>query len=63
MASKSRPVQTLLMPLFAIVMVTIAILASVIFLGYQVKVQLRRRRNLKHWERGEPLEGTGDWDD
>jgi hypothetical protein len=51
------------MPLFAIVMVTIAILASVIFLGYQVKVQLRRRRNLKHWERGEPLEGTGDWDD
>jgi hypothetical protein len=28
----------------------------------QVRTLRRRKRNLKHWENGEPLEGTGDWD-
>ena len=23
---------------------------------------LRRKRNIRHWEKGEPLEGVGDWD-
>jgi len=22
----------------------------------------RQKRNLVHWEKGEPLEGVGDWD-
>jgi hypothetical protein len=28
----------------------------------QVKELRRQKRNLRHWERGEPLEGAGDWD-
>ena len=32
------------------------------FLVRQVRELRRRKRNLKHWEKGEPLEGVGDWD-
>jgi hypothetical protein len=50
------------MPLPALVIVSIAIVGSVVFLVYQVKSLRRQRRNLRHWERGEPLEGVSDWD-
>jgi len=29
----------------------------------QVRDLLRQKRNLKHWERGEPLEKVDDWGD
>jgi hypothetical protein len=50
------------MPLPAIVVVSIACIGSVVFLGNQVRTLRRRKRNLKHWENNEPLEGVGDWD-
>jgi hypothetical protein len=43
-------------------MVTITTLGSIAFITYQVRELLRRRRNLKHFERGEPLEKADDWD-
>jgi hypothetical protein len=51
------------MPLPAIVVLTIMVLGMVFFIGYQVRELIIRNRNLKHWERDEPLEGNaGDWD-
>jgi hypothetical protein len=50
------------MPLSAIVVVGLVIAGSVVFLALQVKDLRRRRRNLRHWERDEPLEGVTDWD-
>jgi hypothetical protein len=50
------------MPLPALVLVIIAVVGSVGFLAYQIKSLLRQKRNLRHWERGEPLEGVSDWD-
>jgi hypothetical protein len=50
------------MPRLAAIAVAIAALASLTFLTYQVRDLRRRNRNLLHWERGEPLEKTGDWD-
>jgi hypothetical protein len=38
------------------------VLGCSVFLGNGIRVLRRRRRNLKHWEKGEPLEGVGDWD-
>jgi hypothetical protein len=50
------------MPLPAIVIVTLVSLGSVLFLANQIRTLRRRRRNLRHWENDEPLEGVGDWD-
>ena len=50
------------MPLPAIVVVVLVSAGCVVFLTNQVRTLRRRRRNLKHWENDEPLEGTGDWD-
>jgi hypothetical protein len=33
-----------------------------VFLANGVRTLRRRKRNLAHWEKGEPLEGVGDWD-
>jgi hypothetical protein len=57
------PVQTARMPTPAIVVLSITVLGSVFFITNQVMDLLRRNRNLKHWERDEPLEGrAGEWD-
>jgi hypothetical protein len=50
------------MPVPAIVIVTLVTLGSVVFLTNQIKTLRRRRRNLRHFEKDEPLEGVGDWD-
>lgn len=50
------------MPVWAIVIVPLVAAGCVVFLVAQVRTLRRRHRNLKHWERDEPLEGTGDWD-
>jgi len=50
------------MPLSALVIVVIAVLGCALFLIQQVRIQARRRRNLRHWEKDEPLENAGDWD-
>jgi len=52
-----------LMPVPAIVIVVLVSVGCVAFLANQIRTLRRRHRNLKHWERGEPLEGNrGDWD-
>jgi hypothetical protein len=51
------------MPLPARVIVTIVALGSIGFIVFQIRDLMRRKRNLKHFERDEPLEGrAGDWD-
>jgi hypothetical protein len=45
-----------------LVLLTVIVVGSVVFLGYQIKILRRQKRNLRHWERGEPLEDNGDWD-
>ena len=51
------------MPVPAIVIVVLVSVGCVAFLANQIRTLRRRHRNLKHWERGEPLEGNrGDWD-
>jgi len=50
------------MPLPALVFVILTVVGSLVFLAFQVKFLLRRKRNLQRWERGEPLEGVSDWD-
>ncbi|HET6280030.1 MAG TPA: hypothetical protein VFH73_03660 [Polyangia bacterium] len=50
------------MPVPAIVLVTLVTLGCVLFIAQQVRELRRRKRNLRHWEKGEPLEGVGDWD-
>jgi heme/copper-type cytochrome/quinol oxidase subunit 2 len=50
------------MPLPAAVMVALVTLGCIVFLVQQVKALRRRKRNLQHWEKNEPLEGVGDWD-
>lgn len=43
--------------------ITILVSAGcIVFLASQIRVARRRARNLRHWERDEPLEKTGDWD-
>jgi hypothetical protein len=49
-------------PLHFVVIVVVVSIGCVVFLVSQVRTLLRRKRNLKHWERDEPLEGAGDWD-
>jgi hypothetical protein len=50
------------MPLPAVIVVVLVSIGCAIFLAGQIRTQLRRKRNLRHWERDEPLEGVGDWD-
>ncbi len=50
------------MPLPAAILVTIVSIGSIAMVAFQVRDLLRRKRNLKHYERGEPLEKTGEWD-
>lgn len=50
------------MPLPALVVVTLVSIGAVVYLVFQVRALRRQKRNLQHWEKGEPLEGVGDWD-
>ena len=50
------------MPLPALIIVLLVSLGSVVWLIFQVRNLRRQKRNLKHWEKGEPLEGVGEWD-
>lgn len=51
-----------LMPLPALVAVSVTSIGCIAFLVSGVKTLRRRKRNLLHYERNEPLEGVGDWD-
>jgi hypothetical protein len=50
------------MPLPMLIIVILVSGGCVVFLVQQVRALRRQKRNLKHWEKGEPLEGVGDWD-
>jgi hypothetical protein len=50
------------MPMPVIVIVALVSIGCVVFLSQQIRTLRRRRRNLEHWEKDEPLEGVGDWD-
>jgi hypothetical protein len=50
------------MPLAVKVIVALVVLGCVVWLTRQVRELRRQKRNLIHWEKGEPLEGAGDWD-
>ena len=50
------------MPLPAQIVVTITSLGAIAMIVNEVRDLLRRKRNLKHFERDEPLEKAGDWD-
>ena len=50
------------MPLPVIIIVALVSAGCVVFLVRQVRDLRRKKRNLEHWEKGEPLEGVGDWD-
>jgi len=50
------------MPIPAAVALTITVVGAVAFLANGVRTLRRRKRNLAHWEKNEPLEGVGDWD-
>jgi hypothetical protein len=62
LAFRSGRVQTRFMPLPALIAVVIVSIGCVAFLVVQVRNLRRQKRNLVHWEKDEPLEGTGDWD-
>jgi hypothetical protein len=50
-------------PVPALVLIALVSVGCVAFLVQQIRTLARRRRNLRHWERDEPLEGRpGDWD-
>jgi len=57
-----KSVQTPGMPLSARIIVSITAIGSIALIVYQIRDLLRRRRNLKHFERDEPLEKTDHWD-
>jgi hypothetical protein len=50
------------MPLGFKIVIALVSLGCIIFLVGQVRTLRRQKRNLEHWENGEPLEGVGDWD-
>jgi hypothetical protein len=50
------------MPLPMLVIIILVSIGAVVWLGFQIQSLRRQKRNLIHWEKGEPLEGTGDWD-
>ena len=62
LAFARSPVQTAGMPLPAKVVLILVILGCLGFLGNQIRILRRRKRNLAHWEKDEPLEGVGEWD-
>jgi hypothetical protein len=49
-------------PLSARVFVTLASLTGIAIVVNQIRDLLRQKRNLKHWERDEPLEKNDGWD-
>jgi hypothetical protein len=51
------------MPGAAKIFVAITAIGSVAMIVFQIRDLLRRRRNLRHFARGEPLEKTDDWGD
>jgi hypothetical protein len=50
------------MPLPMLILVILVGAGCIAFLIQGVRTLLRRKRNMRHWEKGEPLEGVGDWD-
>jgi hypothetical protein len=63
LAFPAAPVQTLRrMPLPALIIVVLVSAGALVWLSFQVRTLRRRKRNLEHWEKDEPLEGVGDWD-
>lgn len=51
------------MPNFTRVMVAVTSLGGIALVMHQLRGLLRQKRNLKHWERDEPLENADDWGD
>ena len=49
------------MPRPLAVLVVAAVIGAVVMWVNQIRALRRRRRNLRHWERDEPLEGVDDW--
>jgi hypothetical protein len=49
------------MPRSVAVIVALVAIGAVVFWANQIRTLRRRRRNLRHWERDEPLEGVDDW--
>ena len=62
LAFAGAKVQTERMPLPMLIVAVLVSAGCVVWLLRQVRELRRRKRNLEHWEKGEPLEGTGDWD-
>ena len=50
------------MPMSFRIIVSIACLGGIAMIVRQVRDLRRQKRNLKHWERDEPLENTDGWD-
>jgi hypothetical protein len=50
------------MPLSMLVILVLVSAGCIVWLVQQVRRLLRQKRNIRHWEKGEPLEGAGDWD-
>jgi hypothetical protein len=48
------------MPPVAIVSLIIVLIGCAVFVGWQIHTEVKTRKNLKRWERGEKIEG--DWD-
>ena len=49
------------MPLPLAIIAVVAVIGAVVLWANQIRTLRRRRRNLQHWERDEPLEGVDDW--
>jgi hypothetical protein len=50
------------MPVHFKVIVTLVVIGCLLFLANGIRTLRRRKRNLEHWEKGEPLEGgVDDW--
>jgi hypothetical protein len=50
-------------PAPALVLIVLVSAGCVAYLVHQIRTLARQRRNLRHWEKDEPLEGRpGDWD-
>lgn len=62
LAPAAKRVQTPTMPTSIRILVSIATLGGIAMIAQQIRALLRQKRNLKHWERGEPLEKTDGWD-
>jgi hypothetical protein len=49
------------MPTSFRILVSLATLGGIALVVRQIRALLRQKRNLKHWERDEPLEDNGSW--